>query len=187
MITLYEVLEVSEKASDEVIEKAYKVLAKRYHPDLQPPEKRKQAEEKMKQINDAYETLMNKEKRQEYDEGLIRLRQKEEIRKQQVSSTQTYDSSKQQTKEQPTRYTRKRTYEQDNSYENAVRMQKLYQKELWKYKIKKLRDSVIAIGIILFIILLLWLFPPTHKWMVSFYEDNIAVKIIVDAIASVFQ
>ena len=33
--TLYEILEVSEKASQEVIEKAYKVLVKKYHPDLQ--------------------------------------------------------------------------------------------------------------------------------------------------------
>ena len=35
MKTLYEILEVSETASDEIIEKAYKVLAKKYHPDLQ--------------------------------------------------------------------------------------------------------------------------------------------------------
>ena len=35
--TLYEVLEVSENASAEIIEKAYKVLAKKYHPDLQSP------------------------------------------------------------------------------------------------------------------------------------------------------
>lgn len=40
-ITLYEVLEVSENASKEIIEKAYKVLAKKYHPDLQ--EARKQS------------------------------------------------------------------------------------------------------------------------------------------------
>ena len=36
--TLYEILEVSENASPEVIEKAYKILVKKYHPDLQPPE-----------------------------------------------------------------------------------------------------------------------------------------------------
>ena len=186
MITLYEILEVSEKASDEVMEKAYKVLAKRYHPDLQPPEKRKQAEEKMKQINDAYETLINKEKRQEYDAGLERLRQREELKKQEVKVNDTYDQMKQQTKEEPTRYTRKRTYA-ENSYENAVKMQKLYQKELWKYKLRKIRDTAIAIGVILFIILLLWLFPPTHKWLVAFYQDNIAVKIIVDAIVSIFK
>ena len=36
--TLYDILEVSEKASKEVIEKAYRVLAKKYHPDLQTDE-----------------------------------------------------------------------------------------------------------------------------------------------------
>ena len=37
--TLYELLEVSENASEEIIEKAYKVLAKKYHPDLQEARK----------------------------------------------------------------------------------------------------------------------------------------------------
>ena len=36
--TLYDILEVSEQASKEVIEKAYRVLAKKYHPDLQKDE-----------------------------------------------------------------------------------------------------------------------------------------------------
>ena len=44
--TLYEILEVSENASSEIIEKAYKVLAKKYHPDLQPPEEKSNAENK---------------------------------------------------------------------------------------------------------------------------------------------
>ena len=81
MITLYELLEVSENASNEVIEKAYKVLAKKYHPDLQPVDKRKEAEEKMKQINEAYETLMDSNKRSEYDQGLERIRKREELEK----------------------------------------------------------------------------------------------------------
>ena len=41
MSNLYEILEVSEKASKEVIDKAYHVLAKKYHPDLQKMTKRK--------------------------------------------------------------------------------------------------------------------------------------------------
>lgn len=44
MKTLYEILEVSETASKEIIEKAYKVLAKKYHPDLQPQEQKENAE-----------------------------------------------------------------------------------------------------------------------------------------------
>ena len=59
MTTLYEILEVSENASNEVIEKAYKVLVKKYHPDLQKPEDKEKAEAKMIQIYEAYDTLIN--------------------------------------------------------------------------------------------------------------------------------
>ena len=75
--TLYEILEVSEKASDEVIEKAYKVLVKKYHPDLQAETKREDAEKKMKQINEAYDILSNPSKRNEYD---VQLEQKRKQR-----------------------------------------------------------------------------------------------------------
>ena len=46
MDTLYDILEVSRKASKEVIDKAYKTLAKKYHPDLQTSENREYAEAK---------------------------------------------------------------------------------------------------------------------------------------------
>ena len=68
MNNYYEVLEVSEKASDEVIEKAYKVLAKKYHPDLQQGENQQESAEKMKIINEAYDTLSNEQKRIQYNE-----------------------------------------------------------------------------------------------------------------------
>jgi hypothetical protein len=63
----YEILEVHYKASPEVIEKAYKALAIKYHPDKQPPHQRAWAEAKMKQINEAYFHLRDPEKRREYD------------------------------------------------------------------------------------------------------------------------
>ena len=74
MSTLYDILEVSEKASKEVIEKAYRVLAKKYHPDLQQPENKKNAEIKMKEINEAYDILSDDTKRKAYDEELARKR-----------------------------------------------------------------------------------------------------------------
>ena len=70
MKTLYEILEVSENASKEVIEKAYKVLAKKYHPDLQPESQKQKAEETIKKINEAYAILSDEVKRKEYDETL---------------------------------------------------------------------------------------------------------------------
>ena len=60
----YAVLEVSRKASAEEIRRAYRKLARKYHPDLN---KDKEAEEKFKQINDANEVLQNPEKRKLYD------------------------------------------------------------------------------------------------------------------------
>jgi len=78
MKNYYELLEVSENASPEVIEKAYKALVKKYHPDLQPNEKKQEAENKIKIINEAYEILSDNEKKQKYDEQLRRQKLKEE-------------------------------------------------------------------------------------------------------------
>ena len=79
-MTLYEILEVSEKASEEIIEKAYKTLAKKYHPDLQPDQEQKSiASEKMKKINEAYSILSDNNKRREYDEKLEADRQRKEF------------------------------------------------------------------------------------------------------------
>ena len=82
MSNLYEILEVSEKASKEVIDKAYHVLAKKYHPDLQQDDEKKIAEEKMKQINEAYEILSNEEKRKQYDEELKIEKEQQKLREQ---------------------------------------------------------------------------------------------------------
>lgn len=71
MKNYYETLEVDIYASDEMIERAYKLLAKRYHPDTQPQEKKEWAEEEFKKINEAYETLSNEENRKSYTSQLI--------------------------------------------------------------------------------------------------------------------
>ena len=63
----YEVLGVDKNASDEEIKKAYRKLAKKYHPDANPDNKA-EAEAKFKEVNEAYETLSNSQKRQMYDQ-----------------------------------------------------------------------------------------------------------------------
>lgn len=70
MKNYYEILEVDTKASKEVIDKAFKVLAKRYHPDMQEENKKEWAEAKFKEINEAYETLSNLDKKEKYDANL---------------------------------------------------------------------------------------------------------------------
>jgi DnaJ-domain-containing protein 1 len=63
----YEILEVHPKASIEVIEKAYLVLAKKYHPDTAQNMGLDEAEEMMKRINEAHEVLSNPILRADYD------------------------------------------------------------------------------------------------------------------------
>lgn len=63
----YEILEVNPKASIEIIEKAYKVLAKKYHPDLYEGDKKIYAEKKMRDINEAYKILSDEFLREQYD------------------------------------------------------------------------------------------------------------------------
>lgn len=63
----YETLGVSKGASDEEIKKAYRKLAKKWHPDANP-DNRKEAEEKFKEVGEAYEVLSNPQKRQMYDQ-----------------------------------------------------------------------------------------------------------------------
>ncbi len=62
----YEVLEVGREASDTDIKKAYRKLAKQYHPDVNPGDKN--AEAKFKEINEAYEVLSDQQKRSRYDQ-----------------------------------------------------------------------------------------------------------------------
>ena len=72
MKNYYEILEVDSKASPEVIEKAYKTLVKKYHPDLQNGAMKDDYEEKMKEINEAYSVLTDDYKKASYDEQLKR-------------------------------------------------------------------------------------------------------------------
>lgn len=73
MKNYYNILEVSENASKEVIEKAHKVLVKRHHPDLQ--NNNLNAENKIREINEAYSVLSDPFLKEQYDAELQRERQ----------------------------------------------------------------------------------------------------------------
>lgn len=208
MKTLYELLEVSETASKEIIEKAYKVLAKKYHPDLQKEEDKEKAEQKMKQINEAYDILSDDTKRGKYDEELKFKRQQEEIQKNQSQNNQTQND---QTKNNQTIITNtyNESYNQEQTQEELEKMrqkinemQNQYQQKYQEayegylkslgYKIKykwtwdRFKDLLKTILIMAVIILVIWFFPPTHKILVDFYESNTIIKTIADVISKIF-
>lgn len=90
MKNYYDELEVNTNASPEVISKAYKVLAKKYHPDTANTLDKHVAEEKFKKITEAYEVLSNAEKRKAYDAELRQL----QIQQQNVEYEQLVQKNK---------------------------------------------------------------------------------------------
>ena len=207
MSNLYEVLEVSEKASKEIIEKAYKVLAKRYHPDLQEEKDKKQAEEKMKQINEAYTILIDDEKRKAYDIELNAKRQEEIQRKMQENTkvnneitrveqevfNDLQNANMKRQKEEQDKINRKLEEEQksnmeklqadlqrtySNAYNNYLRSLGYKIKEPWT--LKRFIELMKVLIILAVIIIFIWFFPPTHKLIIDFYEQNVVLKFIID-------
>ncbi|MBD3878428.1 MAG: DnaJ domain-containing protein [Quinella sp. 1Q5] len=73
----YEILGIKRNATDDEIKEAYRKLARKYHPDWNRDDPNT-AEAKMKEINGAYDTLKNKDKRKEYDKTLPKEREPDE-------------------------------------------------------------------------------------------------------------
>src|SRR5919198_1992004 len=67
MADFYDTLDIKKGASEEEIKKAYRKLARKYHPDANPGDKA--AEERFKEIQQAYAVLSDPDKRKQYDQG----------------------------------------------------------------------------------------------------------------------
>lgn len=192
MENLYELLEVSEKASQEIIEKAYKTLAKKWHPDLQGGSNKALAEEKMKKINNAYSILSDENKRKEYDAKLEEERERlsepqEEIQYQEDEPNQEYGFENLSRKEQA----RLKRKIEKNANEEYRKLYEDYFRSLG-YKVphritwKEVKVTITVILIFCAILGLLWLMPFSRNWMISLYNENIVIKLIVDIIRGIF-
>lgn len=200
----YEILEVSKNASEEIIEKAYKVLAKKYHPDLQKEENKKIAEEKMKLINEAYEVLSDINKRKEYNINLEneqkrKIQEKEETIndynkankcEEEYNQEEYYEQTpltkkeiKQQIKQEK-KVQREYREEQERQYTRYMRSLGYKVKERWT--LKRFIRLLKAIIVIIIFLLIIWVFPPTHKLLVEAYEQNSIIRAIAEIFKNIF-
>lgn len=206
MKNYYEILEVDKNASQEVIEKAYKALAKKYHPDLQQGIQKQEYAEKMKNINEAYDVLSNDFKREQYNQKLKKIQDenqtisKEEqeriIRENYILRQQLnkIDQKKQQQDEgsilnmsrileQQIRTAQRQAYQDAYIQDMKKRGYKIKYKHDFKYYLK----LISLIAIIIFILFIIYHIPIVKNFFNNLYEENILFKAIVDVFKNTFS
>ena len=184
MNNYYEILEISENASPEVIERVYKLLAKKHHPDLNP-NNQKEAEEKFKLITAAYDVLSNPEKRKEYDEELKASRA---VTQSTYTSSQPYygdDSNmttaqKQAVEQANLEYEKNKAY--NDAYYNALKRMGVQPKT--KDSPRETWNKIRSIGLTIFFVFILFVIllniPYTRQKMNNIYYNNGPIRMIVD-------
>lgn len=195
----YEILEVDKNASSEIIEKAYKTLAKKYHPDLQDETKIKEYEEKMKEINEAYSILSDDFKRNSYDEQIQskivpveeyqKLLYENQILRDEIKrisnnphssrENTTYNNIEQTARE----YKEKINMAVNPNYQkNYTQNTNIVDKFKNKYTLKQLKRFLITILCTIIVIFLIVQIPAVKNFFIKVYEENIFIKAIVDTL-----
>lgn len=214
-LNYYEILEVNENASIEVIDKAYRVLAKKYHPDVYEGDK-KQAEAMMQKLNEAYGVLSDENKRSNYDAILKRKKQIEleksitENKKNSSIDSQNFNNINSQTEtdtplNNPAKYNKEKfvvdtTYMDEKqkrkikkklqeryveAYDNYLRSRGY--KLRYKWTPKRILKAILIVAFSILILTLIFFLPPVHNYFISVYESNPIFKMTVDLISSFFS
>ena len=181
----YGILEVNPKASNEIIEKAYKTLVKRYHPDIYSSVQKREAEKKLKDINEAYNILSDSFLRSQYDLEL--QKERERISQERVNNYNVTQNS-----ESTVNYNRNETQKKKDDVQPQYVKKKNnvgtifgiveLMKDLWKNKPeKKERTKMnqtdwLALGLtilaLIIIGIILWFIPFTNGWMRQLLFEN---------------
>ena len=207
----YKILEVDKNASSEVIEKAYKTIVKKYHPDLQGSNLKAEYEEKIKSINEAYEILSNPILRAKYDEKLKEddiseenfqklSRENENLHnelnnlKHNINYTRynnniNTDDNIQQRQQKEIEYQNQINEAKQKAYYDAYIQDLKNRGYKIKYK-KTLKDyfkNFIALLITLIIIFILLQIPFIKNFFINLYEENVAIQYVVNLISNLFK
>ena len=212
----YELLQVDKNASLEIINRTYKFLVKKYHPDLQEEGKKEEYEEIIKKINEAYEVLSNEEKRKEYDTSLEQttiskedfenLYNENQYLKTELNKTYTYIKQNINNVKKENNISQNTNIQENNSINFD-----LYEKQLndainqayndayiqdlknrgYKIKYKKTFTNYLNSFIFLLIVLLILFFifqiPFIKNWILNLYNNNNVLKFIIDNILNLFK
>lgn len=206
----YDILEVNKNASPEIIEKAYKTLVKKYHPDLQENNLKSIYEEKIKKINEAYDILSNQEKRKNYDLFLknneISNDDYNNLKNENINLKNEINYLKNNYKKN-LNYNNLENNNINNNYENLNKINEeinntlnqayydAYIQDLKNrgYKInyensfKNFIALILTIIFILIIGFILWHIPFTKNYLINLYNDNPLIKYLIDFILNIFN
>lgn len=168
MKNYYEILEVNQKASKEVIEKAYKVLVMKYHPDSQSGQVN---EDKIKDINEAYKILSDDFLREQYDNELLKEQQKKYELNQENQQMHKKSKNKKEKNVEASEY-------KVGSFMNLIQLTKEIVANRPKHERKKeiTQKDVLAVFLtivaVIVIGIILWFIPFTNGWMRQLLCEN---------------
>lgn len=184
----YGILEVNEKASQEIIEKAYKILVKKYHPDIYSSVEKREAERKLKDINEAYNILSDSFLRSQYDLELQKERMHTQT-SQNIARENTQKYQQQTTNQQQNENIRrnKRKKKKTEYVRNKSNVGTIFGlvdlvKDLWANRPEKTerrkmnQTDWLAVGLTIMALLvigvILWFIPFTNGWMRQLLFEN---------------
>ena len=185
MKNYYELLEVDKNASLEIIEKAYKTLVKKYHPDLQNDNKKTEYEEKLKLINEAFAVLSDSNKRTLYDKNL----EQTEISIDEFNTLYNENINLKKEiaflKNNYNKITSSNINQNNQINKNIPRNNNIYYgKNYFKYNFLKTSKDLLAffitIIIIVFTIFILLKIPVTKNYLLNIYNNNKIIQFFVN-------
>lgn len=193
MKNYYEILEVNKRASKEVIEKAYKVLVKKYHPDVYKGEKQKYAEKKIKEINEAYDVLSDEFLKEQYDAELEKEMERIYYQKYNATNIRNQNqfnnpassniANQNNIKNATNRMNNKKVHKQRNNqklgtFSGLVELTKeLIKNKPKRDEIKEITQNdiialILTIIAVILIGIILWFIPFTNGWMRELLFEN---------------